>query len=149
MKTVTAMLVFAIAAASGWAHADSPAAGDRHPMRPVSDCLRPDRINEWYVVDKRTVIARTGPDRYLVKLTADCPRLGIGQQLLFRANDSNRAAGMGAICGEVGETVVSRDQPPCGIQSVGKIDKAQFEKLEKHASQHGFMSNDGAQPTKP
>ena len=148
MKTVTAMLVFAMAAASGLAHADGPA-GERHPMRPVSECLRPDRINEWYVVDKRTVIARTGPDRYLVKLTADCPRLGIGQQLLFRANDSNRAAGLGAICGEVGETVVSRDQPPCAIDSVSKIDKAQFEKMEKHASQRGFMSNGGTPPTKP
>lgn len=148
MKTVTAMLVFAMAAASGLAHADGPAE-ERHPMRPVSECLRPDRVNEWYVVDKRTVIARTGPDRYLVKLTADCPRLGIGQQLLFRANDSNRAAGLGAICGEVGETVVSRDQPPCAIESVSKIDKAQFEKMEKHASQHGFLSNGGTPPAKP
>jgi hypothetical protein len=148
MKTVTAMLVLAMAAASGLAHADGPAA-ERQPMRPVSECLRPDRINEWYVVDKRTVIARTGPDRYLVKLSADCPRLGIGQQLLFRANDSNRAAGMGAICGEVGETVVSRDQPPCAIQSVSKIDKARFEELEKHATQHGFISNGGTPPTKP
>ena len=69
MKTVTAMLLLAMTTATGMAHADGPAP-ERQPMRPVSECLRPDRVNEWYVVDNRTVIARTGPDRYLVKLTA-------------------------------------------------------------------------------
>lgn len=63
------------------------------PLRPVSQCLRPDRINEWYVVDSSTLIARTGPDHYLVKLQAVCPQLGIGQSLRFRANPSNTAAG--------------------------------------------------------
>lgn len=106
------------------------------PLRPVSQCLRPDRINEWYVVDSSTLIARTGPDHYLVKLQAVCPQLGIGQSLRFRANPSNTAAGRGALCGEAGETVASRDQPPCGVQSVAKIDKAQFEQLSATAVQH-------------
>jgi hypothetical protein len=107
------------------------------PLRPISECLRPDRINEWYVVDNRTVIARTGPDHYLVKLQAVCPQLGIGQSLRFRANRSNMAVGMGALCGEAGETVASRDQPPCGVQSITKMDKAQFEQLSAKAVQHG------------
>ncbi|HET6551988.1 MAG TPA: DUF6491 family protein [Dyella sp.] len=110
------------------------------PLRPVSECLRPDRINEWYVVDSSTVIARTGPDRYLVKLQAKCPQLGIGQSLRFRANRSNEAAGMGAMCGEAGETVASRDQPPCAVQSIAKIDKAQFDKLSSHSKQHGTLT---------
>jgi len=142
MKTVTAMLLLALTAA-GVAHADGPAS-DRQPMRPVSECMRPDRINNWSVIDKRTVIVQNGPERYLVKLSADCPRLGIGQSLRFRPNESNRAIGLGPIgpvCGEVGETVSSRDQPPCAIQSVSKIDAAQYKDMEKHAKQHGFLSN--------
>lgn len=107
------------------------------PLRPVSECLRPDRINEWYVVDHTTVIARTGPDRYLIKLQAKCPRLGIGQSLRFRPNQGNQAAGMGAMCGEAGETVASRDQPPCAVQSIIKIDKARFDALGSKASKHG------------
>ena len=107
------------------------------PMRPVSECLRPDRVNEWYVVDHTTVIARTGPDRYLIKLQAKCPQLGIGQSLSFRPNRANQAAGMGAMCGEAGETVASRDQPPCAVQSIAKIDKAQFDALGSKASKHG------------
>jgi hypothetical protein len=82
------------------------------------------------------LIARTGPDHYLVKLQAVCPQLGIGQSLRFRANPSNTTAGRGALCGEAGETVASRDQPPCGAQSVAKIDKAQFEQLSATAVQH-------------
>lgn len=109
------------------------------PLRPVSECLRPDRINEWYVVDPSTAIARTGPDRYLVKLQAKCPWLGVGQSLRFRANRSNKAAGMGALCGEAGETVASRDQPPCAVQSISKIDKAQFDRLSSKAMQHGIL----------
>ncbi|WP_233171609.1 DUF6491 family protein [Dyella sp. ASV21] len=109
------------------------------PLRPVSECLRPDRINEWYVVDAQTVIARTGPDHYQVKLQAQCPQLGIGQSLRFRANRSNMAVGMGALCGEAGETVSSRDQPPCGVQSITKIDKAQFEQLSARATRHGMQ----------
>lgn len=107
------------------------------PLRPVSECLRPDRVNEWYVVDEKTVIARTGPDRYLIKLQAKCPQLGIGQSLRLRPNRANQAAGMGAMCGEAGETVASRDQPPCAVQSIAKIDKAQFDSLGRKASKHG------------
>jgi hypothetical protein len=107
------------------------------PLRPVSECLRPDRVNEWYVVDNKTVIARTGPDRYLIKLKAQCPQLGIGQSLRFRPNRGNQAAGKGALCGEAGETVASRDQPPCAVQSIAKIDKAQFDTLGNKASKHG------------
>ncbi|WP_201315056.1 DUF6491 family protein [Dyella sp. EPa41] len=107
------------------------------PLRPVSECLRPDRVNEWYVVDNTTVIARTGPDRYLIKLQATCPQLGIGQSLRFRPNRGNQAAGMGAMCGEAGETVASRDQPPCAVQSISKIDKTQFDSLGSKSRQHG------------
>jgi hypothetical protein len=107
------------------------------PLRPVNQCLRPDRINQWYVVDSRTVVARTGPDHYLVKLQANCPRLGIGQGLRFNPSRANLSIGMGVLCGEAGETLSSRDQPPCGVQSVAKIDKAQYQQLETLSIESG------------
>lgn len=133
-RLVSACLV--LAAALPVAAADQPVPAYT-PLRPVSECLRPERINEWYVVDTQTVIARTGPDRYLVKLQAVCPWLGSGQSLRFRANRSNQAVGMWSLCGEAGETVSSRYQPPCGVQSVAKIDKAQFDQLSSQAIKHG------------
>ena len=109
------------------------------PLRPVSRCLRPDRINEWSVVDNQTVIARTGPTRYLVRLRAECPKLGIGQSLRFNSNRANQNIGWGALCGEAGETVSSRDQPPCAVQSVEIIDRDQFDQLSNRATQRGRL----------
>lgn len=146
MKMLTATLALMLAASSAVQaqNPPPPPAQERHPLRPVSECLRPDRLNQWYVLDNRTIIAKAGPDNYRISLTADCPRLGIGQALTFRANASNRAVGWGAICGEAGETVRSRDQPPCAIQSVVKIDKQEFERLENAARTGGFMTGNGA-----
>jgi len=139
MKTPAFLLPAALLAA--WTLPTLAAGQDKTPaytpLRPVSECLRPDRVNEWYVVDNTTVIARTGPDRYLIKLQAKCPQLGIGQSLRFRPNRANQAAGMGAMCGEAGETVASRDQPPCAVQSISKIDKAQFDSLGGKSRKHG------------
>ncbi|WP_243047353.1 DUF6491 family protein [Dyella sp. RRB7] len=137
MKSPVSLLLAGTLATIGTSAIAADQAPAYTPLRPTSQCLRPDRINEWYVVDSRTVIARTGPDHYLVKLQAICPHLGIEQSLRFRPNPSNKAAGMGALCGEAGETVTSRDQPPCGVQSVAKIDKAQFEQLSTTAIKHG------------
>lgn len=141
MKTPAFLLLAGLLAvgASPVQAADEDKPAGYTPLRPVSECLRPDRINEWYVVDARTVIARTGPDRYVIKLQANCPQLGIGQSLRFLPNRANLAAGMGAMCGEVGETVASRDQPPCAVQSIAKIDKANFDQLSHKASQHSIM----------
>ncbi|WP_114238188.1 DUF6491 family protein [Dyella sp. C9] len=136
MKAHAFFLLAASLAATGALAADQPPPAYT-PLRPVSECLRPDRINEWYVVDSQTVVARTGPDHYLVKLQATCPRLGIGQSLRFNPNRSNLAVGMGALCGEAGETLSSRSQPPCAVQSIAKIDKAQYQQLSAKAIQSG------------
>jgi hypothetical protein len=139
-------LTFAVAANAAPAQT-KPKAPAYTPLRPVADCLRTDRINEWHIVDDRTVTARTGPDRYLVKLQVACPRLSYGPPtLLFHSNRANQAVIPFSICGEAGESVRALGQPPCPIQSVRKIDKAEFDKLSAHASRSGSGAN---QPSKP
>ncbi len=120
----------------------------RHtPLRPTTECPRIDRINEWHVVDARTAIIRTGPYRYQVTTQTLCPRLGIGSPgLLFRANESNRAIDLDRVCGEVGETVQARYQPPCPIASVSKITAGRFEELRQRAIRHGSGADQPAQP---
>jgi hypothetical protein len=116
-------------------------AGNGPPARtplPYAQCIQTDKINEWHVVNQRTALVRTGPYRYIVRLRADCPRLGIGVPgFLLHTNPSNRAVGNGRICGEAGETVAARDQPPCAIASVTVTDQANFEQLRKRAARHG------------
>jgi hypothetical protein len=136
MKTTLPTLLLALTVGVGAAQAAETAPA-RSPLHTV-DCIDTTQINEWHIVDARTAIVRTGPKRYLVTLQSDCPRLGIPPPgLIFRANPSNAAVNHGRICGEVGETVHSRYQPPCAIQSVSKIDKEHFDRLSARATRHG------------
>ena len=79
---------------------------------------------------------RTGPKRYLGSLRNDCPQLSHPPGLIFSANTSQRDAAQSRICGEVGETVHSRGQPPCAIESVTLIDKARFDQLSEEAKRY-------------
>jgi hypothetical protein len=134
MKRLPSLLLFASFGCATTLAADMPAP---KPL-PYAQCIQTDKINEWHVVDKRTALVRTGPYRYAVHLKADCPRLGIGVPgFVLRASESGKAAGDGRICGGLGETVVARDQPPCAIASVERIDQADFERMRKQAARHG------------
>lgn len=118
---------------------------DRKPLRPVFKCLDAGNINEWDVINDTTIIARNGPRHYLIKTTAKCPRLGkYGGGLHF--HPTNGTMGDFRICGDIGETVSARYQPPCAIQSVKIISKQRFEALEKRA-QRG--DSGAVQPTYP
>lgn len=124
----------------------------RTPIRPVSDCLRLDQINEWHIVDTRTAIVRAGPHRFRVGLASACPRLGLAPAgLMFRPNPSTRAIGGNTICGEVGETVRSRNQPPCAIKTMTPIGQGEFDRLAAQSKRGGTAANQPtpAAPIKP
>ncbi|HET6587823.1 MAG TPA: DUF6491 family protein [Oleiagrimonas sp.] len=139
MKRLALPLCFILAwPALGMAQtAQLPAHGSSDkPLRPVSKCLHVNNINEWYIVNDTTLIARNGPRRYLIKTTHKCPRLGEnGAGVNF--HPSNGTMGDWRICGDIGETVSSRYQPPCAIQSVKLISAERFDALEKQAARHG------------
>ena len=133
MKCLPSLLLLAAANCSIAFAADVP-----RKALPYAQCIQTDKINEWHVVDPRTALVRTGPQRYVVHLKADCPRLGIGVPgFLLRPGESNKAVGGGRICGDLGESVSARDQPPCAIGSIEMVDKASFEKMRAHALRHG------------
>ncbi len=99
----------------------------------ATDCIATTQINEWHIVDDRTATVRTGPKHYVVKLQTSCPQLRHPPGLIFRANSANASVNSGRICGESGETVHSRGQAPCAVESVSRIDKAQFDQLNAHS----------------
>ncbi|MFC5435549.1 DUF6491 family protein [Rhodanobacter umsongensis] len=145
MKMITPTLLLIVIACThvGPVKASETAAA-RSPL-PAAECIDTTQINEWHIVDAHTAIVRTGPKRYLVTLQHACPRLGMPPAgLIFRPNRSNAAVNRGRICGEVGETVRSRNQPPCAIESIGKIDKTRFDEMSAQAKRHGSGAD---QPT--
>ncbi|MCP1373776.1 DUF6491 family protein [Dyella lutea] len=142
MRTATILPVLALATSTG---ATAQSAPVRTPLRPISECIRVDQINEWHIVDDRTATVRTGPKRYVVGLQARCPRLGQPPAgLIFHPNRSNLALGVYRICGEAGETVSSYHQSRCAIQSVRIVDKAEFDQLSAKARRSGSAAD---QPT--
>lgn len=145
MKLILPLLLLAFTTVPGVSRAGEPDKVVTHAPLPAGECIDTTQINEWHIVDARTAIVRTGPKRYLVTLRNDCPRLGTPPPgLVFRANRSNQVNNRGRICGENGETVRSRYQPPCAIDSVSRIDKAHFDQLSAKTRRHG---NGAEQPT--
>lgn len=149
MKIALASLfALSVAACATAASAQSkPPAPAYTPLRPVSDCLRTDRINAWHIVNARTLTVSNGPNRFLVTLQAACPQLGYGPPtLLFQPSQANQVVAPFSICGEAGESVRSTQPPPCPIQSVRRIDKATFDKINTQSRRSGSGAN---QPTQP
>jgi hypothetical protein len=153
---ISVLLAFALASGMGSVLAQSQPA----PSQPVStartslrfnDCLRTGLINEWNIVDDTTLVVRTGPyQRYLIKLAARCQWLGIGNSTpIFILNRAEKALGTFRICGDVGEMVRSRDQPPCGIQSVSLIGEDQYDNYRDHSRYHSITTQGPNKNTKP
>jgi len=112
---------------------------------PYADCLRTSEINRWGVVDGSTFVAANGPNYYRIKTTVDCPRADLGGGIRFRLSNSDRAV-TGPdmrMCGGLNEQIVRRDDPPCQILSIEKIDKNAFDRLLDASSSKGS----GAGPT--
>jgi hypothetical protein len=148
---ISVLLVFTLASSMGSVLAQSqPAPSQSAPaarnILPYGDCIRLDQINEWHIVNLTTVIVRTGPNqRYLVNLQAKCQWLGIGNpSLLFIPNKSEKATAY-RICGQAGEKVASRYQPPCAIQSVSLISEDQYDNYRAHSKYHSITTQ---QPSK-
>ncbi|WP_052697712.1 DUF6491 family protein [Luteibacter yeojuensis] len=99
----------------------------------VNDCMRTDRISNYAVVDDRTVAVANGPNYFKITTNVDCPRMDLGGGVRFRASENVKAVAPMRICGSINEQIVRRDDPPCQIQAVEKIDKATYDQLNKNA----------------
>lgn len=139
MKAILPAVLVTVAISSTVMHAQTAPSEPTHTRLPTADCIETTRINEWHIVDERNAIVRTGPKRYLVTLRTDCPQLITG--LSFGSSQANSANNHARICGEVGETVYSRSQPPCHIESVSKIDKPRFNELKEKAKRYSQDSH--------
>lgn len=133
MKTLIPALLVALSFATAVRAADGP---PPHTPLPPNECIKTGQINEWYIVDARRAIVRTGPKHYLVTLKNDCPNLNHPPGLIFRSSPTHSGISEGRICGALGETVHSTSQPPCAIESVSTIDKARFKQLGEEAKRY-------------
>jgi len=133
------------------------AAGDDgiRPIRPVSQCLRSDRISDWKVIDDQRLLVKSLGSRYYdIRLGNRCPRLMSSSYVGFRdgvqplmtpSRPASNAPGQnptttdGRICGDIGDAVIPQTgsidptQPPCDIASIQRIDVETWKSTTKTA----------------
>ncbi len=135
MKMLIPTLLFALSAAASAVQAGPSPPSSTSSLR-AADCIQTDRINDWHIVNARSAIVRTGPKYYLVTLESECPQLSHPPGLIFRSSPNHEGMTQGRICGSIGETVHSRGQPPCAVESVRMIDKMRYDRLGEEARRY-------------
>ena len=132
---IATLLVFALGAAhaqqdsaaqgAGPATSTSATTAAAAPIQPESQCLNPTRILRWKRLDAHTVAVLARNDQYFeLRFAADC------------SADRNKPSAWqmssqapARLCGYAGETAISAQGDMCGIASMKRLDKAQYETL--------------------
>ena len=95
------------------------------PIRPVSQCLDPTRIQRWQRLDAHLVAVLTRNDQYFeLRFAADC---SADRSKPSAWQMSSQAPAR--LCGYAGETAISAQGDMCGIASMKRLDRAQYETL--------------------
>lgn len=108
-----------------------PPASTSAPLRPTADCLEPDQVRNWGVVDQRRLVVETLGQRYYdIQLTSDCSDLLTRPYISFR-DGATMGADDERICGDINDAVVPRGgtmaAPACDIARIRRIDKPTFD----------------------
>ena len=119
---VHACLGFALAAGSLTAVA---ASSRPQAIRPVSQCIDPDRVRGWRDLDSFRALIDVGRQHYLIETGFHCPALTRGINLRLSA------LAFGRICGDTGEYVVV-DGGRCPIDRVKLLSPAEYDDLNGH-----------------
>lgn len=152
MKTSLLLMVGATLMASAVPAIAAERTGAK-PIRPVSQCLRTDRISDWKVIDDQRLLVKSLGNRYFdIQLANHCPRLTSSSYVGFRdgvqplmspsrpassAPGQNPTTTDGRICGDIGDAVIPQagsidmSQPPCDIASIRPMDAESWKSAVK------------------
>lgn len=116
----------------GWVAPDCFAQGAGQgyaPLRPVSECLDPDRARSWQMLDSNRLLVDAGRRHYLIELAWSCPELGTHADLVFRSHNAG-----GRVCGDIGDSIVPQGS---GGNILGRCDIARIIRIsaEQYAAE--------------
>lgn len=163
MIPMFAVLLASTAAAAGELPTPSAPA-----LQPASECLVPDEVKNWGVIDQRRLVVETLGERYYdIKLTSDCNELESRPRISFRNGSSPGFAGVtatlaatmgaddGRICGDIHDAVIPHGSEPatgkaCDIAQIRRIDAETFEGVFGKSAEDGNALLDAADaPARP
>ena len=149
MKTLSILLATSLSLAPAATAGDLPDA-ESQPLRPRSQCLIPDDVKNWVVIDDRRLVVEAAGDRFFdIQLTSDCTELRTRPYISFSSEarpwqGGTRADDMGAeddrICGDANDAVVARGGEPmvpasCAIAGVRRIDQSTYDSISGESTQ--------------
>jgi hypothetical protein len=128
MRTLSLSLAWMLAALGAPALAAERPDPGYAPVRPMSECLDPDRARSWHLLDSDEVLVDAGRKRFHLQLQFACPELGHDHTVVFRAG-----TGIGRLCGHPGDVIVTVPargrRTHCPISSITPLGPEQYEAL--------------------
>lgn len=129
---IATLLVFALGAAHAQQDSVAQGAGPAistsaaaAPIQPESQCLDPTQILRWKRLDAHSVAVLARNDQYFeLRFAADC-NADRNKPSAWQMSSQVPAR----LCGYAGETAISAQGDMCGIASMKRLDRAQYETL--------------------
>ena len=141
----TVALLFAAAlmapVAFGQDEADKPTPKSSYkPLRPMSQCLIPERVRDWAYVNDQEILVNAGRKKYRIRMSYGCSALAFGSFIRF-----DPGPGIGRMCGNLNEAVIA-DGTRCHVAAVERIDQDEWDRT---LEQPGVSLNRHAQGRAP
>jgi len=114
---------FLAATASLCALAAAPATpGHAGPYLRGQQCLDPPSARGFSSFDERRLLVDAGRNRYLIEVSQACWNIDFASAIGFRGDPIS-----GKVCGGPMDAILLRGEPPCHIESMLLLDKAQYQ----------------------
>jgi hypothetical protein len=110
------------------------------PLRPMSQCLIPERVRDWAYINDQEILVNAGRKKYRIRMSYGCPALAFGVFIRF-----DPGPGIGRMCGNLNEAVIA-DGTRCHVAAVERIDQDEWDETLK---QPGVSLNRHAQGRTP
>lgn len=99
-----------------------------NPLRPLSECLDPERARGWTSISDDEILVDAGPKKFLIRFARSCTDLNFTPVLRFRPS-----VGSTRICGNSTDAVLGDSRGgvaiPCTVSSVVSIESKRYREL--------------------
>jgi hypothetical protein len=98
------------------------------PIRPVTQCIDPDHVRGWRMLDTHSIVVVEGDRHYIVTTRVRCGALARTMGLRLSTHSYGR------VCGDTGE-VIEIDGTRCPIDRVQLLSNEEYEELRRSHAQ--------------
>lgn len=101
------------------------------PIRPYSNCLDADHLNNWFVASSSTLYASDSNNYFRINMDGVCPRMGKTGSIRFQS--ATHTGSDTRICGDDTDRLFTDAGISCSIGSVVSISATDFDDAQQKA----------------